>query len=143
MVSAFVKAQMERAEKNKKKSAKFGAKKVRAVVKLITNGEYYEEEVLFDSQAEYRFYNSTLLPLINVKKIVDLKFHINYELQPKFEKNGKKYRAITYEADFVCTFDDGHVEIIDVKGFSTDIFKLKQRLFEYKFPDKTIKLIMV
>jgi hypothetical protein len=127
----------------KKKSSKFGAVKQRVVVKLVTDGVVYEEEVLFDSKAELRFYQTTLLPLINAGKIKDLKFHVKYELQPKFEKNGKKYSAISYEADFVYSLYDNIEEVIDIKGWSTDIFKLKQKMFEYKYPEKTLKLIMV
>lgn len=62
-------------------------------------------------------------------------------LQPKFElqegftnAEGKKIRAITYIADFMyydCDLDRTIVE--DVKGMKTEVYKLKKKLFEYKY----------
>ena len=146
MVSDWARIQIEKktAQKGvKKKASKFGAVKTRKIVKMVKDGEILEEDILFDSKSELRFYETTLLPLVLAKEIINLSFHNVYELQPKFEKNGRKFSAIKYEADFVVQYKDGSEEIIDVKGFSTPVFKLKQRLFEYKYPDKTIKLVMV
>lgn len=125
------------------KKTKFGAQKQLAKVTLLTNGVKTEEEIRFDSKAEFRYYNAIILPLINAGKLTDVEFHKVYVLQEKFTKNGKKFSAIKYEADFVIKFIDGTETIIDVKGFSTPIFKLKQKLFEYKYPDKKITLAMV
>lgn len=64
-----------------------------------------------------------------------------FELQPKFElipasiKFGRKSRAIYYKADFEVWYKDGRHEIIDVKGFQTKEFKLKAKMFDYKYPD--------
>ena len=64
-----------------------------------------------------------------------------YELQPAFTKNGKRYRKITYIADFRTKYKDGHEEIVDTKGIRTEAFKLKLKLFEYKYPDKTLIVV--
>lgn len=37
-------------------------------------------------------------------------------------------RALRYVADFVIWYDDGRCEVVDVKGYKTDIYKLKRRL---------------
>jgi hypothetical protein len=50
-------------------------------------------------------------------------------------------KAITYTADFRVTYSDGHQELEDIKGFSTEIFLLKKKLFEFKYPDLTLKVI--
>jgi len=55
---------------------------------------------------------------------------ISFELQPKFELNGVKYRAITYVADFALEVA-GHRYIIDVKGFRTPDYALKLKLMAY------------
>jgi hypothetical protein len=47
-------------------------------------------------------------------------------------------KAITYRADFRVTYTDGHQEIEDVKGMETEIFKLKRKMFEYKYPELTL-----
>ena len=64
-----------------------------------------------------------------------------FELLPGFKKNGRTFRAITYTADFKVTYADGHVEIIDVKGIKTEVFKLKRKIFEFQYPDLTLKIV--
>lgn len=63
-----------------------------------------------------------------------------FELLPKFRKNGKLWRAMNYKADFKVFHNNGAVEVIDVKGYETTDFKLKQKLFEYKYPE-SLKVI--
>ena len=59
----------------------------------------------------------------------------SYELQEKFrDSDGKAVRAIKYNADFLLFGE----HIVDTKGYETDVFKLKEKLFKYKFPDKCI-----
>ena len=50
-------------------------------------------------------------------------------------------RPITYIADFRVTYADGHQEIVDVKGMETEIFKLKRKIFEYRYPELTLKVV--
>ena len=57
---------------------------------------------------------------------------------PDLREKLEKTRAITYIADFRVTYVDGHQEIEDIKGFSTEIFLLKKKIFEYKFPELTL-----
>lgn len=44
-----------------------------------------------------------------------------------------------YVADFKVTYADGRVEIIDCKGMKTEAYKIKKKLFEYRYPELTIK----
>lgn len=55
-------------------------------------------------------------------------------LQPAFKKDGKNYRKITYVADF-SYFDitQNKAVVEDVKGFETDVYKLKKKLYEYRY----------
>ncbi len=76
----------------------------------------------------------------------------SFTTQPKFiiidafEKDGKKYRASNYIADFDVKYKDGTREIIDIKPYSrkkqeyflTPLFKLKARLFDTKYPNLTL-----
>ena len=67
-----------------------------------------------------------------------------FELQPKFRKNGILFRPIHYIADFEITYPDGHIEIEDVKGwggYTTPEFKLKWKLFEFKYPALSLVLL--
>ena len=57
---------------------------------------------------------------------------------------GKKVpatRGIQYHADFRVTYADRRVEIEDVKGMETEIFRRNQKEFEYKYPEHTLKLV--
>mgnify|MGYP001572130955 FL=1 len=45
----------------------------------------------------------------------------------------------TYVADFVVTFVDGRREIHEVKGFRTDVYKIKKKLFEAIYKIKIIE----
>lgn len=68
--------------------------------------------------------------------------HPRFMLQDGFKKNGRTFRPLYYEADFLVTYPDGRQEIEDVKGgVITDVFKIKQKLFEHRYPHLTIKLV--
>jgi hypothetical protein len=91
----------------------------------------------FDSKKEADYY-SHLLILKAAKLVRDIKHQVEFILQDKFNKNNVHYRSISYIADFVVTYSDGHIEIIDVKGVKTEVYKIKKKLFEFKYPDLTI-----
>lgn len=91
---------------------------------------------VFDSIMEAKFY-VYLLHLRHDGEIQSFDCQVKYELQPKYRSKhtGKIVRPIHYLADFVITKNDGSVTAVDVKGQETDVFKLKQKMFEYKYPD--------
>ena len=93
--------------------------------------------IIFDSKKEAEHYTK-LLAMIAAGYVTRITRQPRYELQGSFEKDGKKFRKMEYVADFEVTYADGHVEVIDVKGMRTDVYKLKRKMFEYKYPDKTI-----
>lgn len=100
---------------------KYGAKKT--VIDGIT----------FDSKAEGQYYTH-LKELLQNKLIEGFELQPRFVLQEAFEKDGKKYRAIEYVADFRVDKLFGPAEIIDVKGFETADFKIKRKLFEKRYP---------
>lgn len=95
--------------------------------------------IKFDSQKEANRYLD-LLVLQRAGLIQDLHRQVRFELQPSYKKNGKTIRAITYIADFVYydTFK-GEKIVEDTKGYRTEIYKLKKKIFEYKYPNLEIK----
>lgn len=96
--------------------------------------------ITFDSKAERDYY----LYLLDLKQrgiVTDIQLQPSFLLQEKFRKNGKLYREITYKADFEVRYADGHVEIVDVKGMVTKDFAIKQKLFEYKYPELRLLLV--
>lgn len=95
--------------------------------------------IKFDSKKEHKRYEE--LKLLKEQGIIlNLQLQPKFLLQESFKKNGKTYRKIEYIADFM--YEENGVKIVeDVKGWQTDIFKLKLKLFEKKYPDLTLKII--
>ena len=96
--------------------------------------------ITFDSKKEAEHY-CMLKILKQAGEIKDFGLQPRYELQPSFEKNGEKYRAITYIADFVIVNNDGTTEVVDIKGVETQVFKIKKKMFEYMYPDLSLKVV--
>lgn len=72
-------------------------------------------------------------------RIKNLTLQPSFELQPKFEKNGIKYQAIKYVADFMYFDLDKKKEVIeDTKGVKTPVYLLKKKMFEFKYLDKQL-----
>lgn len=94
----------------------------------------------FDSRDEAKYYEH-LLTMKARGEIVNFELQPKYTLIPSFKKYGKTHRAMTYTPDFMIYHNDGSVELIDVKGFSTQQGEIRRKLFDYKFPD--IKLTWV
>ena len=87
----------------------------------------------FDSIKEKNYYIKLKL-LEKAGKIKELELQKEFELQPSFKLNKKTSRRITYKADFTFkTIEDDKLHVIDVKGYRTDVYMLKKKLFEYKY----------
>ena len=96
--------------------------------------------ITFDSRDESLYYEA----LKNMKAnglIKDFELQPKYLLQEAFVKNDKKYRPITYIADFKVINNNGSFYLVDVKGMLTTEFKIKMKLFNYKYPDIELKLV--
>lgn len=91
----------------------------------------------FDSKAEARRYEK--LSLMEKSGVIrDLRLQPEYELIPRFKKGNRTFRRTVYIADF--EYKEGNRTIVeDVKGVKTDVYKLKKKMFEYKYPELTIK----
>lgn len=96
--------------------------------------------IKFDSRKEAEYYCQLKL-LKQAGEIKDFGLQPKFVLQEGFEKDGKRYAPITYYADFVVDNLDGTTDIIDIKGVETQVFKIKQKMFEYKFKDKNLKVV--
>lgn len=108
------------------------------------NTKTVADGIKFDSKLEAERY-AQLKILERAGVIKGLELQPSFELLPSFRKNGKTWRKTVYKADFryiLCK--DDRIIIEDVKGSTaviTDVFRLKQKLFEYKYPDYTISII--
>lgn len=88
--------------------------------------------IKFDSQMECDFY----IFLLQSHPSDTIEIQPIFELQPKFEKNGKLYRATKYIADFRVG-----ALVFDCKGMTTPDFAIKRKMFEYKFADLHLSVI--
>lgn len=94
--------------------------------KVIVNG------IKFDSKHEADVYIK-LKMAERCGSIQSLRLQVPFELQEKYTINGKTVRAIKYVADFVFVNKQGVTEVWDAKGMKTDVYKLKKKLFEFKY----------
>ena len=97
--------------------------------------------IKFDSVAESRYYKY-LLGLLNEGVVESFEMQKPYTLLDKFPhpKTGKTIRAIKYVPDFEVIYTDGRVEVVDVKGMQTDVFRMKCKLFMFRYQ---IPLVLV
>lgn len=95
--------------------------------------------IKFDSKAEAERYKE-LRMMEQSGVIADLKCQPKFQLIPTFVKNGKTFRGINYIADFSYT-QDGRTVVEDVKGYKTEVYKLKRKMFEFYYSDLTLEEI--
>lgn len=87
--------------------------------------------ILFDSKREGNYYTKLKL-MQNAGLIWNLELQKKYILQKAFTFNKKRIREISYYADFVYEDKDG-LHVVDTKGYHTDVYKLKKKLFIKKY----------
>ena len=115
--------------------------------KKMNYSKYRNEKIAidghkFDSNAEGQRYLDLKL-LERAGEIKDLRLQYKFILQEGYiNRDGRKVLPITYIADFVYyDIKRGCMVVEDVKGMLTDVYKLKRKMFEYKygFPITEIK----
>lgn len=110
-----------------------------------TQRTYGGKVYAFDSKKEAERFDELVL-LLKAGKIEKLALQVPFTLQEGFTNaDGQKVRPIKYIADFVY-LEHGLIDkwiVEDVKGFKTSEYRLKKKLFEYRYrPDGlTIKEI--
>ena len=111
---------------------------------MARNGKYNAvktqiDGIKFASKKEAEYYEKLLI-LKQAGEVVDIKLQPEFELQEGYIKDSVKIRPIKYIADFLVVYKDGHIDIIDTKGYRKDkVYLLKKKLFHYKFKSLMIK----
>src|SRR5690606_6413793 len=98
--------------RNLKTKSKYGNKKVKI------------DSLTFDSKAEAIYY-SKLKKMHERGEILFFRVQPRYRLLDGFEKDGKRHRPIDYIADFEVHHKDGSIEVVDIKGYKTDVLDRK------------------
>ena len=98
------------------------------------------DNIKFASKKEAKRYGELKL-LEKADIIKNLELQKKFELQPCYtNNNNENIRAINYIADFFYYDNEKGLFIVeDTKGYRTDVYKIKKKLFEYKYPNLTIK----
>lgn len=94
--------------------------------KVIVDG------IKFDSKHEAEIY-SQLKALERCNRISNLQLQVPFILLEKYRINNRTVREIKYIADFTFINSQGQLEVWDAKGVRTDTYKLKKKLFEYRY----------
>src|SRR5690606_17950551 len=99
--------------------------------------------ITFDSKQEAE--RSRILQLLErAGEIHNLETQPKFTLVPAFTENaGQKQRAVTYRADFKYTDTDGATVVEDVKGHTTEAFRIKWRLLNYLLRGDNVRLEIV
>lgn len=101
--------------------------------------------ITFDSAVEKRYYDEYLMPLFKQGIVVDYDLQRKYQLIPAFNrKNGEHIRKIEYVADYWLKYNDGRVQVRDIKGsgYLVDpVAKIKRKLMYYYYPNLDFKWI--
>lgn len=92
-----------------------------------TSRIYKNKTVIFDSIKEADYFDKLHLEL-RAGIIKNLDLQPQFEIIPKFTYGDTKYSKIKYIADF-SYIKNGDFFVVDVKGFKTDVYKIKIRLF--------------
>ena len=102
--------------------SKYGAKKVTI------------DGITFDSKAEGRYFEH-LQKLKKSGLVEEFPMQKAFTLLDRFAhpQTGRIVRAITYKADFEVIYADGHIEVVDIKGFLTPEFKIKAKMFMFRY----------
>ncbi len=89
---------------------------------------------IFDSTGECNAYQY-LKDLETGGIISCLELQPAYILQHPFSSGTYKQRSITYRADFRYLDLSGNTVVVDYKGFRTEVYKLKLKMFRAMYPD--------
>ena len=118
--------------------------------------------IMFHSKMESKYYEH-LKELKEQGEVLKFELQPEYILQDKFivvdgeviygedarfSKLKKKHkaetiRAIKYIADFIVTYNDGRVEVVDTKGKSTVDFEIKKKMLLCKYPTIDFKVLII
>ena len=88
------------------------------------------KNIKFDSKLESHVY----LKILELSK----KYPFAYDLQPeymlidRFAIGNKRFRKTVYKGDFNISFN-GKIYTIDSKGYETELFRLKRKLFAKRY----------
>lgn len=112
--------------------------------KKYGNKTCFVDGIRFDSRREADYYGQLKMEK-RAKLIKDFERQVEFDLYGWGYSNPEgglcKKRVCSHIVDFFVTLNDGEKEVREVKGFATDIWDLKRKLFEANYPGINYKVI--
>lgn len=91
-------------------------KSKRCLQKSTKNGKNCEQSKKRAPESEKRYYREVILPKVACGQIVKVQEQVVFDLLPEKAYCGLKLPKARYKPDFVLTYADGTVEIVEVKS---------------------------
>lgn len=108
------------------------------------NKSCFVDGVRFDSRREAAYYGELLMQK-KAGLISGFKRQVTFHLyahevgaEPEFQR---QRQVCDHRVDFLVTRLNGDQEVHEVKGFATEVWNLKRKLFEANYPDIPYKVI--
>tara|TARA_R110000803_G_C11791759_1_gene298141 strand:- start:166 stop:552 length:387 start_codon:yes stop_codon:yes gene_type:complete len=89
------------------------------------------DNIIFDSKFEGNYYLYLKNKVAN-SEITNLIVHPTYEIQETFKIGKRSFKNMVYTPDFHY-IKDGVIYYIECKGWQTDIYMMRKKLFIYKY----------
>lgn len=102
--------------------------------KKYKNATCFVDGIRFDSRREADYYGQ--LKIEKKAKLIK-----DFERQVSFELRCNNFLICRHVVDFLVTNLDGSYEVREVKGFATDLWAIKKKLFEATYPEIPYKVI--
>lgn len=95
---------------------------------------------VFHSRQEAEYF-LVLVDKLRKGEITDLRLQPKFTLQDAFYHDGKKILAIEYVPDFEIVYPNERIVYIDVKGHEDAQFKIKHKMFKFRYRDHELLLL--
>ena len=102
--------------------------------KKYGNKTCFVDGIRFDSRREADYYGQ-----LKIEK--KAKMILAFERQIEFDLIVNGHKICAHRVDFYVTVSPGKKEVREVKGFATDVWNLKRKLFEALYPEIPYKVI--
>lgn len=94
----------------------------------------------FDSRREADYYGQLKMEK-RAGLILDFERQVEFPLFAWVPMNFERQEVCRHRVDFLVTLPDFRKEVREVKGFATDIWNLKRKLFEANYPEIEYKVV--
>lgn len=108
----------------------------------VRHGYYKTKKCTYDGYSYMSRFEASFAAELDL--MVKAKELVSWEKQVKIPLEVNGYHICNYYIDFVLHYPDGSLEYVETKGYPTEAWKLKWKLFEALYSEKPgVKLTVV